>query len=316
MIIAVCSDKGAPGVTTLATALGVVWPGSATVLEADPSGGDLTFRLRSAQTPAQDLLPTEPSVFTLAADVRTGLVGGNVARYGQVSTLGVRVIPGPLRAERSAGLSAMWPAVAQEVAASPDVVIADLGRMQPGHPGWPLAQAAVVVLVVARPDPEGLFHLRERAAELAHDLGGPERARNPVAVVMLAEARRRRTVLAQSTHVFDAAGLPIPVLGWMAEDRPGVVALRGGQMTRALRSSVLLRSVGELRTSLIRWWPQLTSTGDTSGPQPAGAPAEGGRVQVGRQSERGAGSRRLNSGPGTARGTAGGTGGRFPEAPS
>jgi MinD-like ATPase involved in chromosome partitioning or flagellar assembly len=257
MIIAVCSDKGAPGVTTLATVLGLVWPRGATVLEADPSGGDLTFRLRSSLSPSQDFLPTEPSVFTLAADARTGLTGGDVARYGQTSTLGVRVIPGPLRAERTASLRPLWPAVAQQLAQSSDPVIADLGRMQPGHAARSVAQAAIAVLVLARPDPEGLYHLRERVAQLAYELGVNSQARNPAAVVMLADPRERRTVLGQAGHMLEAAGLPIPVAGWMAHDRPAVTALRGGEMTRALRGSELVRSVTELTASMIRLWPQL-----------------------------------------------------------
>lgn len=260
MIIAVCSDKGAPGVTTLATVLGLVWPGGATVLEADPSGGDLTFRLRSALSPAQDFLHTEPSVFTLAADARTGLAGGDVARYGQVSTLGVRVIPGPLRAERSTSLRPLWSGVAQQLASSPDPVIVDLGRVQPGHAAWPLAQSAIAVLVLARPDPEGLYHVRERAAELAHDLGGADQDRNPVAVVILTEAKQQRSLLGQVGYVLEAAGLPIPVAGWMADDPAGVAALRGGEMNRTLRASALLRSVTELATSMIRLWPHLQST--------------------------------------------------------
>ena len=46
MIVTVCSDKGSPGVTTLAVAIGLVWPVPRLVLEADPAGGDLAFRMR------------------------------------------------------------------------------------------------------------------------------------------------------------------------------------------------------------------------------------------------------------------------------
>ena len=46
MIVTLCSDKGSPGVTTLAVALGLVWPVQRLVLEADPAGGDLAFRMR------------------------------------------------------------------------------------------------------------------------------------------------------------------------------------------------------------------------------------------------------------------------------
>ena len=52
VIVSVCSDKGSPGVTTLATVLGLVWPGRRAVVEADTAGSDLSFRLR----------PTVPTV--------------------------------------------------------------------------------------------------------------------------------------------------------------------------------------------------------------------------------------------------------------
>ena len=50
MIVSVCADKGSPGVTTLATVLGLVWPGQRVVVEADTAGSDLSFRLRPATT--------------------------------------------------------------------------------------------------------------------------------------------------------------------------------------------------------------------------------------------------------------------------
>ena len=275
MIVAICSDKGGPGVTTLALTLGLVWPGGATVVECDPSGSDLTFRLRPALDPGRQHLNTEPSLFTLAGDARTGLSGGDVARYGQMSTLGVRVVPGPLRAERSTGLRPVWAAVAQQLAQSPDLVIADLGRVQPGHAAWSIGQAATVLLVLARGDTEGLYHVRERAAELAQDLaGGAATGRNPVAVVMLSEAKDSRAVVRSAEQMFDAAGLPIPVAGWMADDRAGVSALRAGEMTRALSGNALIGSVTELAQSLIRAWPSLSAAG-TDGQDPRTSGPEG-----------------------------------------
>ena len=263
MIVGVCSDKGVPGVTTLATVLGLVWP-AAVVLEADPAGGDLTFRLRNRQMPAQEFLPADPSVFQLAADARSGLLAdGQVVRYAQETTLGVRVVPGPLQAEQFAALRPLWPVLAQELAASPQVVIVDLGRMQPGHPAWAMAQAATVLLVLGRPDPEGLCHLRERVAQLAGDLGGGTRARNPVGAVIRTSAKRARRSLDEAALMLQAAGSPIPVLGWMGEDPAAVAALRAARVSRSLRSSDLTGSVQALAEVLTRLWPELA--GQASG---------------------------------------------------
>ncbi len=109
MILAVCADKGSPGVTTLATALGVVWPVDRVVLEADPSGGDLAFRLRS---PRGQFLDPNRSVLDVAADAREGLPPGALARYAEPTSLGAPVLKGRLsRSLISGGCSrAMRPA--------------------------------------------------------------------------------------------------------------------------------------------------------------------------------------------------------------
>ena len=46
MLIALASVKGSPGVTSAALALAAVWPNPVVLVEADPSGGDLTYRCR------------------------------------------------------------------------------------------------------------------------------------------------------------------------------------------------------------------------------------------------------------------------------
>ena len=60
VIVAVCSDKGSPGVSTLAMGLGMVWPGDRVVLDADTAGGDLPFRLWTADR--EHRLASSPSV--------------------------------------------------------------------------------------------------------------------------------------------------------------------------------------------------------------------------------------------------------------
>jgi len=310
VIIGVCADKGTPGVTTLATVLGLVWPGEPIVMEADPAGGDLTLRLRNHRTPTTEFLPADPGLFQLAADARTGLMGdGRVARYAQQTTLGVRVIPAPMLAEQFTVVRPFWPLVAQQVAASRQVVLADLGRLQPGHAAWPIAQAATAVLVLVRPDPEGLHRVRVRVAQLAADLG-EGKVRNPVAVVLRTTARQARRNLEDVTVLLQAAGSPIPVAGWMADDPPAIAALRGPEMTRALRSSDLLGSVRDLAEVLIRRWPVLgpdiaAAPRPSSGtaPGPAAEPATGPDAGSGGTDRRVAGS--ATGSGGTGRRTAG-----------
>ena len=66
MFVALCGDKGSPGVTTTALALASAWAGHAVVVEADPAGGDLAIRLH----PEGSALPETPTVLSVATAAR------------------------------------------------------------------------------------------------------------------------------------------------------------------------------------------------------------------------------------------------------
>ena len=90
MIVSVCSDKGSPGVSTLATVLGLVWPGPRVVVEADTAGSDLSFRLRPTAADSGVLgghLAPDPSIASLATAARLGLTeaGSGALRAGHHS---------------------------------------------------------------------------------------------------------------------------------------------------------------------------------------------------------------------------------------
>lgn len=264
MIVSVCADKGAPGVTDLATVLGVVWPGHRVLLEADVAGGDLSFRLRHAD--GDRLLDAAPSVLSLAADARGTLPAGGLARYAQPTVLGVPVVPGALSAEAFAPMARLWPQVAQVAAGWEGTAIADLGRLQPGNPASVLARASTALLLLARPDLAGLYHLRERVAELAALVGDPAQERTPVAVVVRARpGQPGRAAVGQVRQVLEAAGFPVPVAGVFAEDPAGAALLREGELSRRLLGGELVRSARALVDTVLGWWPELV--------QPAAEPA-------------------------------------------
>ena len=66
MFIALCGDKGSPGVTTTALVLASAWAGQAVAVEADPAGGDLAIRLH----PGGSALPETPTVLSVATAAR------------------------------------------------------------------------------------------------------------------------------------------------------------------------------------------------------------------------------------------------------
>jgi len=262
VIVSVCADKGAPGVTTLVTALGLIWPAERVVLEADVSGADLPFRLQHQD--GDRLLDPQPSVLALAADVRAPQPAHDLAHYAQPTALGVPVVPGGLSAEAFTGMARLWPRVAEVAASWPGTVLADLGRLQPGDPAAPVAAMSTAVLLLARPDLEGLYHLRERVGELATTVGRPMLDRAPLAVVVRARAGTEGNAgVEQVRALLEAVGSPVPVLGVFAEDPAAVAALRGRQLTRKLLKTELLRSARTLAESLLAQCPQLM-------PPPAG----------------------------------------------
>jgi hypothetical protein len=258
----------------LAVALGLVWPGEHLVMESDPSGGALSFRMRHAHT--GELLEPEPTVASLGAVARLGLPPNGLMRFTQPTTLGVAVIPGPLTAERYAPLRSLWPQIATELCSWRGTVVADLGRMQPGHAALPVARAATAVLLVGRSDVEGLFGLRERAVELAHVLGDPDRERPSVAVVVTGAPDTRREALRSAEAMLAAAGSPVPVAGFFAQDPAGARALWAGQVTRRLAGGELIRSARSIAETVMGWWPALAAPAEVPDTDDAGAvPAPG-----------------------------------------
>jgi len=258
MIISVCSDKGSPGVSTLATALGLVWPGERVLLDADAAGGDLPFRLWSAGPGApRERLSSSPSIASLATAARLGLTAAGPMPFAQDTSLGVPTVPGALSTERFRPLRGMWPRVAAELAAWPGAVIADLGRLQPGNDALPVAQQSTAVLLVTRVDLESLAHLRDRAAELAGSVGDPNQDRSPVGVVVTGPPKARRFSLEQARQVLASIGSPVPVVGFLPYDPVGAQGLWAGVMTRRFAGSDLVRSTRAIAESVLASWPAL-----------------------------------------------------------
>ncbi|HYN73578.1 MAG TPA: hypothetical protein VES60_13845 [Nakamurella sp.] len=268
MIVSVCSDKGSPGVSTLAAALGVVWPGQRVVLDADTAGGDLPFRLWTAGPAGGAVrLSPSPSIAQLATAARLGLSAAGPLPFAQSTSLGVPVVPGALSADRFSSLRSLWPQLAGELAAWPGTVIADLGRLQPDNPVLPVARASTAVLLVTRVDLESLAHLRDRVAELTGSLGDPGRDRGPVGVVATGPAKRRQFNSDQVRQVLASIGSPAPVVGYLAHDPAGAQGLWAGQLNRRFAGSDLLRSVRAVAGSALATWPSLipaTSAADST----------------------------------------------------
>jgi hypothetical protein len=260
VIVAVGSDKGAPGATTLATVFGLCWPGERVLCELDLRGADLPFRLRAA---SGDFMPANPSLITLAVDSRPGTAAPppKLERYAQQSSLGIPVIRGEVTSRANSKVAPHLPSVAAVAARWPGAVIADVGSLQPSNPALVVAKAAAVVLLVVRPTTEGLGHLRARVEELSEYVGDPNRERPSVGVVLVAEARDEKTVSGQAQALLGSIGSPAPVVGVFAHDLSAVSLLWGGRReSRKLTRSSLVRSAEKLISRLFDLWPdEMTS---------------------------------------------------------
>jgi hypothetical protein len=130
-------------------------------------------------------------------------------------------------------------------------VFADVGRLGTGTELLPVLRAADAVLLVARAELEQLAHLRERLRRL---VAGPDPELGPGAArrvgVVLVSADRARAVATRTEQLLRSSGLPVRVLGTLAEDSRGAARLAGAgragrtTLVRSIRS--VLPAVREL----------------------------------------------------------------------
>ena len=222
MLVAVCSLKGSPGVTTLCLALAARWTGphQPVVVEIDPAGGDVLARFR---------LRDQPGLVSLAAAARHSRDAGLVWRHAQRLPAGLAVVPGPVGAEQAqAALRELAGAgqptgIVRSAADRPDVVvIADCGRVDPGSPVLPVIRSADAMLLLA--------HARDD--ELAHVAGKLHQAgtwnRHP-GFVLVGNGYPTREV---------AGALRIGVAGRIPHDPKGAAVLSGQKGVSPHRSGL------------------------------------------------------------------------------
>ena len=304
-LIALAADKGAPGVTTAAVALGAVWPRPVLVAECDQAGGDLVYRLPAA--PSDDsggrggsrdggMLNPSRGLLSLAATARRGLRPDQIAEHCQRLVGGLDVLVGLTNAEQAQAMTWLWGPLGRAFAGlAPVDVLADCGRLGAGTPLTDLLREADMVVLFTRATLEQVAHLRERVTALAGELrGGP-----PIGVVVLADPRDFRASIAEVDRIIagvrnrlhgrdgaapayagSLAGAepgpgPAPpsveVLGGLALDPKGAELLSGRWGGR-LDRSLLIRSAREVAATLVdRLGPSTPAA-----PAPAAAPPAGG----------------------------------------
>ncbi len=228
-VVALCSLKASPGVTTTALALAATWPSPRDVLlvEADADGGDLAARFD---------LRLDPGLATLAASARRAIEPDGVWRHVQRLPGGVPALVAPASADQARSALSTAPSLGSCLAGLEGVdVLVDCGRLTPGNPAEALARSAGFLLVVCRP----------RLDEIQHVVPALPRLRDLAPVALVAVGRRPYA----GSEVAEAAD--VELAGAVETDPRAARALAtGAGSSWWIRRSLLVRSAQGLAERL------------------------------------------------------------------
>ena len=260
-LIAIASDKGAPGVTTAALALAAVWPRPVLLAECDPAGGDLVYRFPAV---GGGHLDPRRGVLSLAVVARRGMQPQQVWEHVQKLHGGLDVLAGVTNAEQGAGLSLLWGPIGKALASLPQAdVIADCGRLGADGPLYDLLAEATTVVLVTKVHVADVIRLRDRASAFAAAAQSRGRRNFGVGVVVVADHKKFRASLGEVQHVLGQANAPATVLGGIAHDTRGADLL-SGEWGGNLDRTMLIKTAREVARQLAQGLPPI-------GPQPATA---------------------------------------------
>lgn len=235
MLVAVCSLKGSPGVSTFCVALAARWPAPArcVLVECDPSGGDVATRFG---------LASSPGLVSLAAAARRSSDPGLLWQHTQALPGGLAVVVAPPGADHAlAALAALasgggGDAGVLSTAATDAVVITDCGRVDPTSVVVPIVGSADVMLLLSRAGADDLAHLASRLTAVARWSPRP-------ALLLVGEGYSSAEVSRE---------LGVPVMGRIPEDPRGAAVLRGRYRGRGGPSRTALgRSAATIAATLL-----------------------------------------------------------------
>lgn len=255
-LVVVGSAKGAPGVTTLATALAAVWPQTAVLADCDPAGGDIALRLRDS---TGGWLARQRGIVGLAASAQVRAHDDaevDLAGQVQLATGGLPVLVGVDSAAQSAAMGSVWPTIARALATSADlddagqgVVIADCGRLVPGQPSEHLLARASAVVLATHPSVEGVAHLRHLLAHVTPVLPATAPGASVVWVAVTGAAETARRDTADVATALTDAGHPGVLVRAIPHDPRAALAL-AGTPTKGLDRSALVAAARRLAAEL------------------------------------------------------------------
>src|SRR5690349_1805417 len=267
-LIAIASDKGAPGVTTAALALAAVWPRPVLLAECDPAGGDLVYRFPAV---GGGHLDPRRGVLSLAVVARRGMQPQQVWEHVQKLHGGLDVLAGVTNAEQGAGLSLLWGPIGKALASMPQAdVIADCGRLGADGPLYDLLAEATTVVLVTKVHVADVIRLRDRATAFAAAAQSRGRRNFGVGVVVVADHKKFRASLGEVQHVLGQANAPATVLGGIAHDTKGADLLNG-EWGGNLDRTMLIKTAREVARQLVQGLPPIGNPAEPGPVMPAHA---------------------------------------------
>lgn len=246
-VVAIASAKGSPGVTMTGIALASQWPRRLAFADVDPAGGDVLWRARDCSGSPLD---PDRGLLSLAAAARRGAAETHLGDHVQETNLGFPVLVGVPSPEQLSGMAGVWSHLTEVLAAYDGDVIVDCGRIAAGSPALSVFLKADVALFVARPDLEGVAHLRQ----LLHTLSGPLRLGQyggPQVGVAVATSYRDTRAVGDLQRLLDSEGLGVRVLGITAHD-PKAAQLYSSVRQGSAAKTLLGRSAKSLAEQLSR----------------------------------------------------------------
>ena len=246
-VVALASAKGAPGVSTTALAMTLLWPRAALLAECDPAGGSsvLAGYLRGTVDHSRGLLALalahrrdelEQTLWSQTVPLPGGIAGeaGPADRW---------LLPALSDAAQAPGTASLWGPLGSLLAslerAETDVLV-DAGRLGAAHAPTPVLQQADLVLLVTGTSLPAVAAAKARLAVLRDALSLTENvtgSSSGLALLLVGEGR-------PYTSKEIAGALGLPVAASVAWDPASAQVLAAGMAPgRRFETSPLVRSV-------------------------------------------------------------------------
>jgi MinD-like ATPase involved in chromosome partitioning or flagellar assembly len=238
-LVALCSGKGSPGVSTLACVAGAVWPAERRIViaECDPSGNDLAVRFR--------LSPRLGMTSLILASRRLESPKAPFEVHTQPLPGGLEALVGPVSPDAAVSLDRELGALGLSIIPGEFDTLVDCGRILAGAPGQrEIIRTADHVVLLTRPDAAALAHAT-RALDFVRGLVTD--GTSSVVVVGLSQFRD-----GEIEHVFRDAFLG--VIPW--DDKAAAMACGSPGKARTFARSGLVASTRDLVDRLLKLSPR------------------------------------------------------------